>query len=73
MAKMRCTCGNIIRDDDRQQSFHLIPSPAFDEETDGAMLLGVADLVIRCVECHRLWVFWNESGQATGYVEINED
>lgn len=74
MAKMRCKCGNILRDDDPENSMVLLPYKEFDAvDVDGAALFGRGIDVWRCALCNRLWVFWDEAGQAVEYCEIPGD
>ena len=73
MAKMRCKCGALIRDDDPRQSLVLVPHAEFDEDVDAGTLLGRGSITLRCAVCGRLWVFWDDSNQGTEYVEIHED
>ncbi|MEU9887498.1 hypothetical protein [Sphaerisporangium sp. NPDC051011] len=73
MAKMRCKCGNIIRDDDPDYSMILLPYREFDADVDGAMLLGRGVDVRRCRICNRFWVFWEEGSDATEYLEVRDD
>lgn len=45
MAKIRCKCGAILRDDDPHD---------------------------RCQPCGRLWIFWDDYGEPSEYVEVRE-
>jgi hypothetical protein len=68
MAKMRCKCGTILRDDDPQDSFFLLSHEEFDLDVTSELLLGRAQLVVRCKVCQRLW-FWGEDGEMTEYLK----
>lgn len=70
MAKIRCKCGVVLRDDDPQDSLFILSSEEFDVETPAADLFGKAKLVIRCNSCGRLWVFWDEFREPSEYVEV---
>ncbi len=71
MAKMRCKCGNLIRDDDPDYSLILLPYREFDSaDADGTTLFGRGADARRCRTCNRLWVFWDGGGDATEYLEI---
>lgn len=73
MAKMACRCGNLIRDDDPDFSLILLPYREFDDaEADSGMLLGRGTDARRCNVCGRLWVFWEEGGNAVEYVEVRD-
>ncbi|MFE5401489.1 hypothetical protein ACFQ9Z_08765 [Streptomyces sp. NPDC056580] len=73
MAKMRCKCGNLIRDDDPENSLILLPYKEFDaDDVDAGMLLGRGTDARRCSVCNRIWVFWDEGSAATEYVEVRD-
>ncbi|MFJ6995356.1 hypothetical protein [Streptomyces sp. NPDC003090] len=74
MAKMRCRCGNQIRDDDPDHSLVMNTHRAFEElDFDGTALFGRGVDMLRCVECGRLWVFWDEHGSPTEYRPVPRD
>ncbi|MCF2533206.1 hypothetical protein [Yinghuangia soli] len=68
MAKIRCTCGEFIRDDDPQQSMLMLARADFEVNSDPVLLFGKATLALRCPVCGRIWVFWDDSPVATEYV-----
>ncbi|MBB1154060.1 MULTISPECIES: hypothetical protein [Amycolatopsis] len=61
-------CGNIVRDDDPNDSMYFLTNAEFDVEASGVELFGEAALVVRCPECERLW-FGAEDGVLTEYVK----
>jgi hypothetical protein len=73
MAKLRCACGTVLRDDDPDTSMFLLTRREFDVEEDGSMLLGRATLAVRCPVCGRLWVFWGDRTEGVEYVEIRDE
>ena len=70
MAKIKCKCGAILRDDDPHDSLFILTSEDFDVETPAVDLFGKAALVIRCKTCGRLWIYWDEHGEPSEYVEF---
>ncbi|WP_329051126.1 hypothetical protein OG738_03410 [Amycolatopsis sp. NBC_01488] len=68
MAKMRCKCGTILRDDDPHDSLFVLEHDEFDVDVSPEILLGRAQLVVRCKVCHRLW-FWGENGDLSEYLK----
>ncbi|WIY01852.1 hypothetical protein QRX60_48935 [Amycolatopsis mongoliensis] len=68
MAKMRCKCGTILRDDDPHDTFFILSDEEFDVELSGVLLFGRAQRVVRCKVCQRLW-FWAENGELTEYLK----
>ncbi|MGW4401110.1 hypothetical protein ACWEHA_37925 [Amycolatopsis nivea] len=71
MAKIRCVCGNILRDDGPQDSMYFLTNAEFDVDAPGIELFGKATLVVRCPECERLW-FWGENGVYREYTKAWE-
>ncbi|MET9266956.1 hypothetical protein [Amycolatopsis sp. NPDC004079] len=68
MAKIRCMCGNIVRDDDPHDTMYFLTDDEFDVEASGSTLFGKATRVVRCPECERLWI-WADDGVLTEYVK----
>jgi hypothetical protein len=60
MAKMRCRCGAVLRDDDPANSFLLFRDADYDVDLDSVELVGRGRPVSLCPTCGRLWVFWND-------------
>jgi uncharacterized protein with PIN domain len=65
---MRCRCGNVLRDDDPENSFMAFAKIEYNVEIDSAELIGRAKDLWRCPACGRLWVFW-DGFNATEYVQ----
>jgi hypothetical protein len=72
MAKMKCKCDKIIRDDDSNDSLFLLTREQFDVDLDSVMLFGKAVLALKCNRCGRLWVYWGNGNVADEYVHVVE-
>ncbi|WP_086850638.1 hypothetical protein [Amycolatopsis kentuckyensis] len=69
MAKIRCKCGTILRDDDPHDTFWLLSDEEFDVELSATLLFGRALRVVRCKVCQRLW-FWGDD-EMTEYLKAD--
>jgi hypothetical protein len=69
MAKMRCTCNEVMSYDDPGTGHRLLTDEEFDISRDSADLLGLSRDVWRCPNCGRLWVYWDD-WEATEYVPV---
>jgi hypothetical protein len=72
MAKIRCRCGAVIRDDDPRDSMFFLTNEEFDVNLSSVELFGRAKLVVRCKTCARLW-FWGEDSSLVEYVKRCDD
>lgn len=73
MATMRCPCGTVLRDDDPDMDYLAISRRDFDVDADVITLRGRTRDVWRCWTCGRLWVFWEPTGEPTGYLPAADD
>ncbi|MGW6931010.1 hypothetical protein ACWGE0_13170 [Lentzea sp. NPDC054927] len=64
MAKFRCKCGTVTRDDDPDHGLQMFTSREYEDDVEELwQLIGACRQVIDCPTCGRLWVWWeNEPG-----------
>ncbi|MEU3646815.1 hypothetical protein AB0E59_25775 [Lentzea sp. NPDC034063] len=67
MAKFRCKCGTITRDDDPDHGLLMFSHGEFDNDIVEELsdVVGVSRQVIDCPGCGRLWVWWNRDFSST--------
>jgi hypothetical protein len=73
MPKVQCTCGEVL-------SFSGIPSPVewriisdvkfdrFAGQVDAEAIYRGSDMMLKCPQCGRLWVFWEGADDPIEYV-----
>lgn len=73
MPKLLCKCGEVL-------SYGAIPCPIewklladvkfdkFSGQVDAKSVYRASDTMLRCPNCDRLWVFWDEATIPTEYV-----
>jgi len=64
VAKFRCKCKTVLRDDDPDTSLLILSRRDFDVDFDSIILFGRAIEMLKCPTCRRLWIFGNGFGNA---------
>ncbi|MEU7477464.1 hypothetical protein AB0A63_15850 [Lentzea sp. NPDC042327] len=66
MAKFKCKCGTVTRDDDPDHGLLMFRSRDYEDDAVAGLgdLLGRCMQVIDCPTCGRLWVWWERRGDA---------
>jgi hypothetical protein len=73
MAKMRCKCGTLLRDDSPDLDYLFMSRREFDVDLDATTLRGRARDIWRCWTCERLWVFWDIGGDPVEYLRADSE
>jgi hypothetical protein len=73
LATLLCKCGTLLRDDNPDFDYLVMPKGQFDVDLDSIALRGRARDIWRCWTCERLWVFWDLTSEPVEYLRAESE